>query len=350
VSPEGAAPAGRPRVLIVGIEGGTNVGPSLQRAAAGLGLDGRFCDMQRAYAGPRLLRKLYWQLGGHRPQALRGFSREVVAACDEFRPRWLLSTGLSPLDAAALGYIGELAVERVNYLTDDPWNPTLRSRWFLEAIRSYDRVYSTRWANIGDLTRHGCRGVAYLPFAFDPELSFPEQPATAAERAGLAADVVFVGGADRDRVPYIAALGRAGLKVSVYGDRWDRFPQTRPYYRGYADPPTLRRATGAAKVALCLVRRANRDGHVMRSFEIAAIGACMLAEDTEEHRALFGADGAAVAYFRSIPEMVEKARDLVGDEARRRRLAEAAQGVVVRGGHTYSARLRCMLGLETEGP
>jgi hypothetical protein len=336
-------------VVVVGIAGGTNVGPSLWRAATGLGLDGRFCDMQLAYAGPSLLRKAYWWLGGHRPTALRAFSEEVVAACDEVRPRWLLCTGLAPLDAAALGCIGELAVERVNYLTDDPWNPTLRSRWFLEAVRSYDRVYSTRRANVGDLTRHGCRGVAYLPFAFDPALSFPERPATAEERTRFASDVTFVGGADRDRVPYIAALDRAGLEVSVYGDYWDRFPQTRRSYRGYADPPTLRRATGTAKVALCLVRRANRDGHVMRTFEIAAIGACMLVEDTEEHRALFGPDGAAVVYFRSIPEMVAKARALVGDAAERGRLAEAARGVVVRGRHTYGDRLRCMLGLDTEG-
>jgi hypothetical protein len=342
--------AGQPRVLIVGFEGGTNVGPSLWRAAAGLGLAGRFCDMGRAFAGPSLIRKLSWRLGGHRPPALRAFSQEVVAACDEVRPRWLLSTGLAPLDAEALGSIGAMAVKRVNYLTDDPWNPALGSRWFLDAVRFYDRVYSTRRANLGDLTRHGCSGVAYLPFAFDPTLSFPEPQTTGDERDRFGADVTFVGGADRDRVPYIAALGRAGLAVSVYGDYWDRYPQTRPYYRGYADPPTLRRATGGAKVALCLVRRANRDGHVMRSFEIAAIGACMLVEDTEEHREIFGPDGAAVVYFRSIQEMVERARALVRDDSERRRLAEAAQRVVGQGRHTYGDRLLTMLGMTKEAP
>ena len=99
-----------------------------------------------------------------------------------------------------------------------------------------------------------------------------------------------MGGADRDRVPFIAALGAAGFSIALYGDHWDRFPETKPYDRGYADPQTLRQATAAAKIALCLVRRANRDGHVMRSFEIPAIGACMLVEDTEEHREIFGPD------------------------------------------------------------
>ena len=54
---------------------------------------------------------------------------------------------------------------------------------------------------------------------------------------------------------------------------------------------------GAAKVNLCLVRRAKRDGHVMRSFEIAAVGGCMLAQDTDEHREIFGPEGEAVRLF-----------------------------------------------------
>jgi hypothetical protein len=48
----------------------------------------------------------------------------------------------------------------------------------------------------------------------------------------------------------------------------------------------------------CPVRRASRDGHIMRSFEIAAVGGCMLAQDIDEHREIFGSEGEAVVYFR----------------------------------------------------
>src|SRR5690606_33955463 len=97
------------------------------------------------------------------------------------------------------------------------------------------------------------------------------------------------------------------------------------------------------KVALCLVRRANRDGHVMRSFEIPAIGACMLTEDTQEHREIFGEEGNAVVYFRSCDEMIEKLDWLLNHVSERQRLAKTAHELIVNGHHAYKDRLVSML-------
>jgi hypothetical protein len=237
-------------------------------------------------------------------------------------------------------------ITRLNYLTDDPWNPAFRARWFLEALPMYDMVFSARRANMAALERLGCPAVRYMPFGFDPKLCYP-QLADAGESNRLKADVLFVGGADSDRAPFIAALADAGFALALYGGGWERFPKTAPYRRAYADPQTLRQATATAKIALCLVRRANRDGHVMRSFEIPAIGACMLVEDTEEHREIFGPDGETVVYFRSIPEMIDKSRWLLDRPAERQRLAAAAHSRILAGCHTYQDRLAAMLGLHT---
>src|SRR5437763_706527 len=129
------------RLLLVGNKGGTNVGQSLWRAAHEIGLDVCMCDAREAFAAPVLVRMLSWRLGGHRPPRLGRFSREVVARCKEFQPRWLLATGLAPLPSDALAAIGELEIERINYLTDDPWNPGFRSSWFHRAVPRYDRVF-----------------------------------------------------------------------------------------------------------------------------------------------------------------------------------------------------------------
>jgi spore maturation protein CgeB len=269
-------------------------------------------------------------------------SRRVVATCRQLRPRWVLATGFVPLNAHALAALGKMGVRRLNYLTDDPWNPSLHAAWFFAALREYDHVFSVRRSNLADLTTHGCQHVSYVPFGFDADLFYPEPP-PAAEQPRYAADVVFVGGADQDRVPYIAALSRASVDVALYGDYWSRYTETRAHHRGYADPSTLRKATCAAKVALCLVRRANRDGQVMRSYEAAAIGACMLVEDTPEHRELFGQDGEAVVYFRTIEQMLDRLRRLLTQPDERRRLAAAVRQRIVAGGHTYSDRLQTML-------
>ena len=330
------------RLVIVGNDGGTNVGASLLRAAQTAGMAATLVDARRAYTASRTRARVDWWLRGRRPSRLRAFSREVAAACATHRPAYLLSTGLAPIERFVLDELRANGVTTINYLTDDPWNPAFRSRWFLDALRGYDRVFSPRTRNLEDLRRHGCLRVDYLPFAADPELFFPEAPPPA-ELPRYAADVCFVGAAEPARVDVIQRLIIAGLSVALYGDYWDRYAVTRAAWRGHGAPDALRKATGAAAVSLCLVRQSNRDGHTMRSFEAAAMGACLLVEDTEEHRSVFGRDGDVAVYFRSADDVVGKAAELLSDEPKRQRLSQAAQEMIVSGQHTYRDRLRTML-------
>lgn len=334
------------RCLIVGNRGGSNVGECLERAAPELGVPARLVESRLAMEAPMLIRRFNWWIRGRRPTRLDRFSAQVVDTCREWAVTHLLTTGLAPVTREALDAIGHLGVFRVNYLTDDPWNPAHRAGWFLRALAGYEVVYSPRRANLDDLRAVGCRDARYLPFAYAPRLHYPERAQTDAERRRQAVDVVFVGGADAGRARLIGTLAQAGFSIGLYGSYWGRYPETRNLGRGQVDPATARRATSGAKVALCLVRRSNRDGHVMRSLEIGAIGACMLAEDTAEHRELFGEEGEAVRYFRGPHEMVEKLRWLLAHADERWRLAAAVRSLIVSGAHTYRARLATMLGLD----
>jgi hypothetical protein len=331
------------RLVIVGNGDPVHVGAHLRRAAEAQGLPTAFCDVREAYEAPRWLARANWWLRGRRPSRLHWFSQRVLETCRAFRPTRVICTGIAPVDRSTLDALGALGIDRVSYLTDDPWNPVHRAPWFLGALPAYDRVFSTRRAVLDDLRRAGCPRSAYLPFGFAPEVHFPDPPGTPEDRARFAADVVFAGGADADRVPFLAALGRAGFRLALYGGYWEIHPETRSHALGHADWATLRKALGGAKVALCLVRRANRDGHAMRTFEVAATGACMLTEDTEEHRELLGADGVTTVYFRSAAELVDKLRWLLVEEGLRGRLASALHRRVVDGHHTYGDRLRAML-------
>ena len=300
-------------------------------------------NSEDAFQGNRLIRKLNWWVRGRRPTRLKEFSEKVLQACRELQPECMLSTGIAPISDDALKAVGALGIPRLNYLTDDPWNPHHKAPWFLRAIPQYDQVFSPRRANLEDLRQLRGPNVSYLPFAYDPETHFPEPPVCDEEWKRFASDVVFAGGADRDRLPYIAALVQEGFRVALYGGYWHRHSATRRHALGHADPATLRKAIGGAKVALCLVRRANRDGHSMRTFEIAATGACMLIEDTADHREMFGCEGEAVAYFRTISDMVQRLRWLIEQPVERRRLAEAARLRIVNGRNTYTDRVSAML-------
>ena len=78
----------------------------------------------------------------------------------------------------------------------------------------------------------------------------------------------------------------------------------------------------------------------MRTYELAAMGACILAEDTPEHRAILGEDGVAAVYFKSVPEMLERTSELLRDESLRERLRTAAYNRIRANGQ-YLRRPAC---------
>lgn len=326
-------------VLIVGCLDGTHVGGAFFKAAKYLNLKPSFLDSQLAYKAPIWLQRINWHLRGKYPSQLQQFSQKVIQICQASKPDLLLTTGIAPINQQALSQIGSMGIKRANFLTDDPWNPAHYAHWFLQALPNYDVIFSPRRANINQLIQSSKSQVHYLPFGFDPELFYAEV------QRQYTCDVIFAGGADRDRINYISALIESGFDVKLYGGYWEQYPQTKAYACGIADVATLRQAIASAKIALCLVRQANRDGNCMRTFEVPAVGTCMLTEDTPEHREIFGAQGNAVVYFKTIPEMLEKAQWLLNHDIERQRLANQAHILITQNQHTYKDRLEKILAL-----
>jgi spore maturation protein CgeB len=328
------------KLAIVGAFSGTHIAGSLARAAESLGVETVRIDTADASRGPRLMASLRWRLADRQPLRLHRFSASVVDLCRSTRPDVLLATGSAALTAPALQALRAQGVLTVNFSTDDPWSATVGSAWHRRALSRFDVVFSPRRANLADLQALCCPDVRYLPFGYDETLFSP--PDALADTTGP--DVLFVGGGDRDRARFVKEFVRSGPPITLVGGYWQRFGEPRANALGLKDPETLRVLTASAKVNLCLVRKANRDGHVMRSFEIAAVGGCMLVEDTAEHRAIFGDDGASVVYFRSPAEAAARASALIADPDERARLAKSVYDRIQAGHHTYRDRLRTMLG------
>ncbi len=307
-----------------------------------LGCDYRFVD-EAAFTRPlerSLLHKVGYRVLHRRPLTSWRFNRVLLSEARRFRPQLVLAVKAPYIMPSTLRRIKrETGARLVNYATDDPFNPANTTPDLLGGIPCYDLYACTKRAIMEDVRRAGCDNVAYVPFGYNPSVHFPEAPATPAERESFRSDVVLVGGADPDRLPYVEALARLdGLSLALYGGYWSRHPRLRPYARGFARGRDYRLALGGAKIALCLVRRANRDGHAMRSFEIPACGAFMLAERTEEHRELFR-EGLEAAFFGSAEELCEKVRYYLAHDDERVRIARAGHKRIATGGHTYCHRL-----------
>jgi len=160
-------------ILIVGNQGGMNVGECLRRAAEKSGFSVIYANAIKAFQAPRWLTRFYWHLLGHRPVHLDQFSNEVVKFVDTHHPKLLITTGLAPLKASAIQSIRSRNVNVAVYLTDDPWNPHLRSKWFFDALPHYSHVFTPRRQSIQDLKEIGCKDVAFLPYAYDPQFMYP---------------------------------------------------------------------------------------------------------------------------------------------------------------------------------
>src|SRR5262245_29744 len=199
------------KLALLGTLGGTHIGGSFARSAAKLGIESIWFDADKASADLRLLRSLSWHLADRRPLYLHRFEKELIAACASAKPQILIATGMAPLTESTLRALRQMGIICLNYSTDDPWNPAMRSRWHLRALPSYDMVFSTRRSNLDDFRRLGCPKVHYLPFGYDETLF--ASPAQSGDTP--AHDVLFVGGADADRAAFMAEFMRHGPPVAV---------------------------------------------------------------------------------------------------------------------------------------
>ena len=234
----------------------------------------------------------------------------------------------------------------INYAADDVFNFASSSRAIRDSIPQFDLYLCARRAMLHDIERAGCPRAEYIMFGYKPQVHFPELPATAAEHRTFDSDVVFIGGCDADRAPYFEHLVRAlpDVRVHLHGAYFERYPALKPYARGKVTGRDYRLALGGSKVAINLVRRANRDDHVMRTFEVPACGAFMLTERTPTHESLFVEDREAV-FFDSAEELVAKVRHYLEHHDDRGRIAAAGLRRILAGHHSYADRTEEILNL-----
>jgi spore maturation protein CgeB len=335
------------KVAFVGPLGNTHLCGSFHRAAQDIGLESVAIDTARAYEGPVVLRKLAWHMADRRPLRMRQFSQDLSLAFGDRLPDVVLTLGQAPVNGDAISVLQQAGIICANFSTDDPFNKVVGAGWHLEDLKRYNHIFTPRRANFDQLTKLGSARVHYLPFGYDPHLFQPvrEEKQTLELKAP---QVLFVGGADADRAAFFAEFIDNGPPPTLVGGYWDRYDHTRHLTLGMQEAAAIQALTASAGVNICLVRRANRDGHVMRSFEIPAVGGFLMAEDTIEHREIFGHEGERVMYFASAHEAAVKSARMLKQPAERKRMSAALQQYVTASGHTYADRLRWLLAACTE--
>ncbi len=328
------------KVLLAANFGPVHVGSHLAKGADALGIPLVKVNALEAYDAPWWLRQWCWRVRGKIPPKLSKFQRSILHQFHQSQAQVVITTGLSPLTKATIQSMKRAGATVVNYSTDDPWNPAHKAQWFLDVLPAYDLVLSTRRANLDEFRQAGVKRVEWMPFGYAPDMHFPWEGGAVNDDDS---DVGFYGNVDADRIPLLEHIVNAGLRLALHTA--NRVPVSlRASWRGYADAPAMRRLMAQSTVALVIGRKANRDGHAMRSYEAPAMRGCLIVEDTQEHREMYGAEGEAVLYYTNPDELVMKTRQLLqAGREKRQTLRHAAWERITKNNNTYADRLSEMI-------
>lgn len=303
-------------------------------------VDATGLDSLETVARPGLVDRVRHRL--RRPADRGRVHERLAAAVEAARPDVLFVDSCKVLRPALLERIRAGGATLAFYSPDDMSAAHNSTRRLAAADRLWDLYFTTKSFNVPELRARGVRRPILVGNAFDERVHRP-LPADEAGPDFESVDAVFVGTFEAERAASLAALARGGVRVAVYGNGWEgeRLPagvELRPAVYDLA----YTRALHAGKVALCFLRRLNRDRVTTRSVEIPAAGRAMVAEKTDEHDELF-ADGTEYVGFRSDAELVERVRGLLADGEARARIARAGRERCLRSGYSTRCRARFMV-------
>ncbi|MBA3921777.1 MAG: glycosyltransferase [Nostocaceae cyanobacterium] len=335
------------RILIIGNTSEVfHIGSMFTRAAKEINLTLAVSDTNINSYAPSLKHlwgKAFFKISGKRPIEWWSFNHKIIALIEEFYPKIVLITGIIPLQDDVFNMCDKIGAKVVNYLTDSPWSRQNSHPKFMANLPKYDFIFSTKKALIPDLINFGVKQVKFLPFAFDPFVHRYLPPENILICESQMPDVCLVGGADKDRINFIRDfLIDFDGKLGLYGTYWDKDQKLKQYYRGVVLGDDFCKVLQKCKINIGVVRRANRDEHSMRSYEIPACGGVGIYEDTCEHRDLF-LGYPQYGFFTSPKDLADKSNWLLEHPLELEQMRQLGIQMVVKESNTYTARLRTIL-------
>jgi hypothetical protein len=233
--------------------------------------------------------------------------------------------------------LNRITALKVHYHPDDSSNPVNRTKIFSKAEKHYDLHFTSKRHNISEIFERTGKSVFFMWYAYDEKWHFRISPVTFTSpiyRIG------FFGHMRPDRTGLILEIAQKfGKEFAVTGEKWGkvkgltRLADVKTATYGIA----LSSFVASAPLQLGLLNSDNRDQHTARSFEIPAMGGLLLAEDTEEHREIFGPKGN-VLYFENPAQLFEQIAWVYSNPELAKKIAENGYIHITRNPNTWKDR------------
>lgn len=219
-----------------------------------------------------------------------------------------------------------------------------QSQNYLESLPLYDTTFTTKSYILEELKHLGAKNVQFINKTYSEEFHYP-RTLSPEEKKRFGTDVGFIGVWEKERCESILFLVKNGLRVKVFGDgKWNdykNFSDNLEIFPGlFSDD--YPKALGAFKIALCFLRKINKDQQTARTMEIPACGGFMMAERTGEHQRLFEEKKEAV-YFSSDEELLNLCQYYLKHEDERSKIALSGLNRCQTSGYSNEKTMKKML-------
>ncbi|PKU24457.1 CgeB family protein [Telmatospirillum siberiense] len=276
-------------------------------------------------------------------RAIHALNRDLVAVAQHHHPDLIWFDKATYVWAKTVKWCRNNGLFTVHYNIDNPFGPRNDPGWrlLLEALPEYDLHLVQRDINLEDYRSAGARDVYMLRTAYEPTLHFP--PPEGWSDTDRPHAVAFIGHPYDKRAQFLTDLWqRHEIPLKIWGAAWPALlspDAKKALWMGNGVYDDLYRETiWRSRACLSFVTHSNCDDVAHKSFEIAACGGFLMAEDTPGHRAHF-ADGEEAVLFHSVDDCAEKLRAYLADETDRSRIATAGRKRCEQSGYGNDARI-----------
>ena len=288
--------------------------------------------------------RVRWKL--RLPMDVLGENARLLDEVIKNKPEIVLVDNCKVITRETLVRLREVGVRKLVYYSPDDiaaaHNLSFPLKW---SLPFWDIVCTTKTFNVPELLAMGVRRPFLIGKAFDRNLHRPLSQAQVGSDFEQF-DAVFVGTYEPERCASINALAESGVSVVVYGADKGNWHASRLHAGIDLRPSVFAedyvRAWHVGKVALCFLRKINRDRITQRTMEIAAIGRPMVAERTDEHSQHF-LDGLEYLGFNDDAGLVMAVQKLIHDPAGRIALGQAGRLRCLSSGYSTVDRAEQMI-------
>lgn len=283
-----------------------------------------------------LLQRVFWKL--RFPLDSQAENSRLLQAVQEHHPDVVFVEASKVIKRRTLEAIKNACKPILAYYTPDDIMAKHNLSFTLKATFSlWDIFFTTKTFNLRELEMEGVRRPTLVGNAYDPMLHRPYGASEVGPEFEQY-DCVFIGTYEPQRAQSILALARAGITILVLGSDWKTrvsHPNLRVAGPVYAEDYAKYMHFG--KIALCFLRKMNRDRITTRSVEIPAMGRAMVAEKTEEHDSHF-LDGTEYIGFSNDQELVQKVTLLLRSPERMKAIGESGRRRCLSSGYSTDHR------------